>query len=223
MSNCVYSRAHPSTLVHSRLLDIRWRPSAERARHSRALLGMTVEREGACARFEMAAVAAAATRSIVTTRNPSLPAASPNSAPPRRWGRRASAGCRQRPRQSIVACRIRAFLQLAGSSRNLLTASPVMPGGCLWVRWASCATASLMPNSRTTARHGALGCSFSACCHSVCPGVVSGLPGLACRAARAAAALKHAQALAKAPAATHAPASGLPRFARGSCALQCYL
>jgi hypothetical protein len=59
------------------------------------------------------------------------------------------------------------LFQLAGSSRNLVTASPVMPGGSLWVRWASCATASLMPNSRTMARHGAFGCSFSACCSKI--------------------------------------------------------
>jgi hypothetical protein len=29
VSNCVHSRAHPPTLVHARLLDIRWTPSAE--------------------------------------------------------------------------------------------------------------------------------------------------------------------------------------------------
>ena len=29
MSNCVHSRAHPPTLVHARLLDIRWTPSGE--------------------------------------------------------------------------------------------------------------------------------------------------------------------------------------------------
>ena len=29
MSNCVHSRAHPLTLVHARLLDIRWTPYAE--------------------------------------------------------------------------------------------------------------------------------------------------------------------------------------------------
>ena len=28
MSNCVHSRAHPPTLVHARLLDIRWTPTA---------------------------------------------------------------------------------------------------------------------------------------------------------------------------------------------------
>jgi hypothetical protein len=33
----------------------------------------------------------------------------------------------------------------------------------------------LTPNSRTMARHGALGCSFSACCHRVCADVISGL------------------------------------------------
>jgi hypothetical protein len=29
MSNCVYSRARPSTLVHARLLDSRWTRSVE--------------------------------------------------------------------------------------------------------------------------------------------------------------------------------------------------
>jgi hypothetical protein len=79
--------------------------------------------------------------------------------------------CRQRWLIDCCMSCIRAFLQLAGSSRNLVTASPVMPGGSLCARWASCATASLMPNSRTMARHGALGWSFSACCHRVCAGV----------------------------------------------------
>jgi hypothetical protein len=115
-------------------------------------------------------------RSIVTTRNPSLPAGS----------------CRMpataAPIDRYMPC-IRAFLQLAGSSINLVTASPVMPGGSLWVQWASCATASFMPFSRTMARHGALSCSFSACCHRVCADVISGLLRplrWACRAARAA-------------------------------------
>ena len=28
MSNCIHSHAHPSTLMHARLLDIRWTPTA---------------------------------------------------------------------------------------------------------------------------------------------------------------------------------------------------
>jgi hypothetical protein len=66
------------------------------------------------------------------------------------------------PAHHNLLLRLADLFQPAGSSRNLVTASPVMPGGSLWVRWAPCATASLMPNSRTMARHGALGCSFSA-------------------------------------------------------------